>query len=287
MFSYQHAYHAGNTADVLKHAVWGNILTALITKSKPLNVYETHAGRGIYSAAAPETAKLQEYQTGLARLPWPTIAGPLGLAARAYNTGTHASNDLLVIPGSPAVAHTVLRPEDHLHLCEAHPAEYTHLHSWSKSLKTQYENLHLHATNGHQHVPALVRAGQRTAVLVDPSYEMKTEYQTVVDTVVAILKQNPHTTIAVWYPILGVGSKAHGLHQTLIDSLKALNVSATHLSQWRWARVEAGGMVGSGQVVLNLPYGLEDTLGATLKPLSAALNIPHTASTITMIVPRS
>ncbi len=285
MLSYQHAFHAGNQADVLKHSVWAQVLSALLTKPKPLIVMETHAGRGVYPVAAAETARHTEYQHGLAMVPWMQAANPYLHVVKNMNE----DGVLRTIPGSPAVAQALLRetPDvaDHLHLCEAHPTEFDYLENWRRGLTTHWKNVHIHHANGHSHGPALVKAGQRVAVMIDPSYEVKTEYEQTVATVAEIVKRNPHAVVVVWFPVLAQGG-GKGLHQTLIDGLKALDCQASHLTQWQWAPREGGGMYGSGQVVLNLPYGTEKVLEKTVTDLASALKIPRRTTTCTWLVPR-
>jgi 23S rRNA (adenine2030-N6)-methyltransferase len=278
VLSYQHAYHAGNPADVLKHALWAAVLEALTQKPKPLKVYETHAGRGVYPLAEAETQRGAEWQHGLGALALATLPGPFGDAVRALNpTGV-----LTTIPGSPAVAAHLLRSTDHLHLCELHPTERAKLHRWARG----QANIHCHDDNGWVQIPALVKAGQRDVVLLDPSFERAEEYPTVTSTVQKILTKNPAAGVVVWLPILGVG-KSKGQHQPVIEGLKALNVQATYLAQWRWAERFAGfALQGTAMVALNLPYGLETTLPPLLQAYAQGLALPRNVQTYTLLVAR-
>jgi 23S rRNA (adenine2030-N6)-methyltransferase len=277
MLSYQHAYHAGNPADVLKHVLWAEVLAALTHKPKPLNVYETHAGRGLYPLAEAEMQKGQEWQQGLGALPLATLGGAYGQAVRALNP-----EGLKLIPGSPAVAAHALRAEDHLQLCELHPAERAKLHSWARGKA----NVHCHDVDGWLQIPALVKSGQRDVVLLDPSYERLEEYAQVLATTQKILTKNPAACVVVWVPILAVG-KAKGQHQGLIDGLKALGVQATYLAQWRWAeRFKGFALQGTALMVLNLPYGLEQTLPTMLESYAQRLKLPRSSQTYTLVVAR-
>lgn len=272
MLSYQHAYHAGNAADVVKHTLWAHLIAHLTQKEKPLHVYETHAGRGIYPLDAPEAQKLEEYKNGLERLPWGKAETPYLSAVARHQQGGR----LTVIPGSPAVAALLLRPEDHLTLCEAHPAEFAHLQS-----AIHRPNLHLHMGDGHALLPKLIRPGQRNLVLLDPSYEVKSEYGQTVATVEAILKAAPQSTVMVWYPCLPSKS-----HQELINGLKELKASATWLGELRWSKPLGRGMYGTGQVVLNMPYQQEKELAQALKSLAQPLKNPLAETTTTQLTPR-
>ena len=280
MLSYQHAYHAGNPADLLKHSVWAGCLQALVHKPKPLSVYETHAGRGIYPLEAPETQKGAEWQSGIGALNIATLPGAYGKAVRALNpTGT-----LATIPGSPAVATHILRQTeattDALHLCELHPTEISHLHRWARGNAL----VHIHQQNGYQHVPALLKGGQRAAVLIDPSYERVEEFAETQECVTRCLARTPNATVVVWVPILGKG-KSKGSHQGLINNLKALNTPSTWLAMWDWgSRDEDFALQGTAMVVLGMPFGLEKALVAELGALAQMLHIKRTQQTYTWLV---
>lgn len=258
MLSYQHAYHAGNITDVLKHTIWSHILTHLLQKPNPVHVYETHAGRGLYPVDSAEMKKLEEYHYGLGKLTWSLDEpNPYLQTVAFYNpTGT-----LVQIPGSPAIAARLLRPEDHLYLAEAHAGEFEYLKS-----NIRRPNLHLHLSDGHGLMPRFIRSGNRTAVLIDPSYEIKNEYQQTVTTVSDILAANPQATVMIWYPLL-----APGHHKTLITGLAHLKIPATWRMEYTWEEPQPGnkgwGMYGTGNIVLNMPYKLENTVEPMLKHL--------------------
>ena len=278
MLSYQHAYHAGGPADVVKHTLWAALLTKLTQKEGSLNIYETHAGRGLYPTSAPETQKTPEYRTGVARLMSTQSPSAYLDVVKSLNP----EGNLATIPGSPAVAAHRMRPEDHLHLVEAHPAELEHLRTSFPHAVRREGNIHIHEGDGHKIVPNLTRAGQRTVVLIDPSYEIKAEYLQVVETVQTILAKTPAAVIMVWYPLLTPKKNS----QALIEGLKALNISATWLAHYSWNKPDADGMFGTGQVILNLPYKIESDLANTLKAMSSVLKQQVTDLTTTMLVPR-
>ncbi len=282
MLSYQHAYHAGGPADVIKHALWAHILRHMAQKEGALHVYETHSGRGLYDVNAPETQKTPEYKTGLLRL---MVNQPSNAYMELVN-GLNPSGKLSTIPGSPAVALGVLRhgeDGDHLHLAEAHPGELEQLKLAFPHARRRAENIHIHEGDGHHLIPTLIKAGQRNAVLIDPSYEVKAEYVQVTETVKAILAKAPKTTIMVWYPLLNPKARS----QDMIDVLKALNIPATYLVHYSWNTPDAAGMFGTGQVILNLPYKLETELPNLLKPLVQPLKQTAANLTATVLVPRA
>lgn len=284
MLSYQHAYHAGGPADVIKHTLWAHILRHMVQKDGALHVYETHAGRGLYDVALPEMQKTPEYKTGLQKI---MVNQPESAYMEAVNA-LNPTGKLAVVPGSPAVADAVLRhaPDtegDHLHLAEAHPGELEHLKLAFPHAARRARNIHIHEGDGHRLIPTLIKAGQRNAVLIDPSYEIKAEYVQVTETVKAILAKAPQTTVMVWYPLLSPKARS----QDMIDVLKALGVPATYLVHYSWNTPEAPGMYGTGQIIFNLPYKLETELPNLLKPLVQPLKQSVANLTSTLLVPRA
>jgi 23S rRNA (adenine2030-N6)-methyltransferase len=259
MLSYQHAYHAGHAADIFKHAVLASLLGHLTRKPAPLSYFETHAGRGLYPLASPEMQKTMPHSSGLLpMLSAPTVPPELSrfttILSHFYNLQTPS------YPGSPAVAQACLREADTLHLAEAHPAELGYLKSWAKA----YKNIHVHAGDGHVVIPALLAPSKRALVLIDPSYELKNEYQTVIKTVQTLLARWKDTVVVVWYPVLPAGRQLE-----LIHGLAALNVQATYHSELIWNGPEA--MAGSGQIILNTPYGSEAALAALTRAINTSL----------------
>jgi 23S rRNA (adenine2030-N6)-methyltransferase len=254
MLSYQHAYHAGNPADVHKHTVLAAVLAQLTQKPAPLHYAETHAGRGLYPVSGGEMQKLREYATGLAKLPWgapPTaLSSPYLAAVQRFNT---VAEGLTTVPGSPAVAVNALRPQDLLHLCEAHPQEFTHLQTAFQGALAR-PNVHLHQADGPTRIAKLIRPGQRWLVCVDPSYERKTDYADTAAQVQALLAVAPQACVLVWYPRL-----ANSPHTALVQGLMAgAGVPSLWHSSWRWPAPKSGkmGMIGSGMLAINLPFPL-------------------------------
>lgn len=261
MFSYQHGYHAGGPADVVKHALLALLLERLASKPKPLTYYETHAGRGVYRLDAPEALKTGEANHGIARL-WPQRqAAPAALAAYLSTLG----REMAIYPGSPDIALRLLREADNLHLCEAHPQEVAAL----RQAMAGDARVTVHAADGPATVPALLPpASGRGLVMVDPAYERQADYMATAATVAAIVKAWPKAVVMVWYPLL-----PEGRHVGLVNALEALAVPATLQAELMWRKGAGRGAYGSGQIIVNLPYRLEEEMAAALEwllPLLAA-----------------
>ncbi len=241
MLSYQHAYHAGNPADLHKHLVLAEMLTLLTRKARGISYLETHAGRGLYDLDSSESRKTAEAAEGINAISLPDC--PLRTAVLA----TRARYGDAAYPGSPLIARTLLREQDRLHLMELHPAEHKALKRTLKSATTA-----VHHRDGYEGVLALSPPTPRKGlVLVDPSYEVKTEYAQVAAFTMKLLAKWPQACVMIWYPILPANR-----HNDLISGLKI-----NHLRHEVGFTLKGGvGMTGSGLLLVNAPYGAENCL---------------------------
>lgn len=258
MLSYQHAYHAGGLADVAKHAV----LLQLIALLKPVGAItylETHAGRGLYPLDAPEMNKVGEYHQGFlplwkARHHAPATLMPLVEALGDLNP----RGEPTAYPGSPWLAANALKKDDTLHFAEAHPGEFAYL----EDAFMDDPRIHLHHADGHQHIPGLRLPPKPVLALIDPSYEIKTEYLQAAKTAAAILKRWPQGIVMVWYPLLEAGR-----HAELVEALKPLTPDSRTrwVGEWQWAKPGEGrGAYGTGMAVVGLPERWKPLLEQTL-----------------------
>ena len=168
MLSYQHAYHAGGPADLHKHIVLAELLAQLTRKPRGITYAETHAGRGLYDLAAPEALKTGEAAAGIARLA-PDPATPFGRALAAVR----AAHGPTAYPGSPLLARSLLRAQDRLLLAELHPAEHAALRATLAG-----PGVAIHRRDGFEALLALAPpTPRRGLVLVDPSYELKSDFE--------------------------------------------------------------------------------------------------------------
>jgi 23S rRNA (adenine2030-N6)-methyltransferase len=248
MLSYQHAYHAGNPADLHKHAAFARLIAALVVKPRGITVMETHAGRGLYDLSAPEAIKTGEAALGIGR-----GALPPGSYADAV-AATRAAHGPDAYPGSPFLARHLLRPQDRLVLMELHPAEYRALRSAFGSVPGGGPEVALHRRDGFEGVLALAPPTPRKGlVLIDPSYEVKTDYETVPAFVAKLLSKWPEAVVLVWYPIL-----PDARHEVLEKGFVALpHVRDEVRFGTGKGKGEGRGMTGSGLIGVNLPYGFD------------------------------
>ena len=245
MLSYQHAYHAGGPADVHKHIVLAELLARLTAKPRGLSYVETHAGRGLYDLAGPETARTGEAAAGIARLT-PDPATPFGRALAA----TRAAAGPTAYPGSPRLARALLRPQDRLTLMELHPAEHAALVASMRG-----DGVAIHRRDGFEGVLALAPfQPRRGLVLVDPSYEVKSDYEATAAFVRRLVARWPEAAVLVWYPLLPAGR-----HADLRDGLRALPAA---FDEAAFADPPPRGMTGSGLALVNAPHGGEAAFAA-------------------------
>jgi 23S rRNA (adenine2030-N6)-methyltransferase len=242
MLSYQHAYHAGNAADVHKHAVLAVALDYLARKDKPLTYLETHAGRAAYDLSAPEALKTAEAAAGVDRLAPRFPSGHPFLQALSAQRAAHGPR---AYPGSPAIASHLLRLTDRIVLAELHPAEHA-------ALKAAIPWAEVHHRDGVEMALALTPPEPRRGlILIDPSYEVKDDYTAMADLLPRLHRRWGVGVLILWYPILTAG-----LHRPMVAALQdALPQAVVHEVRFPPAR-PGHGMMGSGLVVVNPPYGL-------------------------------
>jgi 23S rRNA (adenine2030-N6)-methyltransferase len=248
MLSYQHIYHAGNPADVHKHALLCWMLSYLTAKDKPLSYIETHAGRGLYMLDAPEAIKTGEAEAGIASLlrRGGMAADHPYLAALAEVRAAHGPN---AYAGSPLLAAMLLRPQDRLHLAELHPQE----HSALEFAMSPY-GARVYKQDGFAMAQAICPPDPRRGLLlIDPSYEVKSDYETIPDQIAKLHRKWNVGIICLWYPIL-----TSGAHGQMVAALRAQNLPGALHHEVRFPPVRPGHrMVGSGLFIVNAPFGTE------------------------------
>lgn len=259
--NYRHAFHAGNHADVLKHAVLLLCLEALARKPASFAVLDTHAGRGRYDLTAPEAARNPEWREGVARLlDWrdaPASLLPYLAALRRENP-----EGLRNYPGSPLLVQALLRPGDAHILCELHPEE-------AAALKDALaEKARIHIRDGFQAVGALLPPNaNRGLVLLDPPYERTDELERSVAALQDGLRRFRQGVYLWWRPL-----KAPGLIAAADAELAGTGERFKALrADLRIRATESRGLGASSLLIVNPPFGLEQALAELLPALAARL----------------
>ena len=287
MFSYRHAFHAGNHADVLKHSVLLAVLKHLIQKETALTVFDTHAGAGLYRLDGDYAETSGEAANGFLRVLSkenataaikgelaPILQDYLDVVASFNSKGSHK-----VYPGSPFIIQRLLRDRDKLKLFELHPTD-------SKTLAANIAQLEagrqvaVFREDGFEGLKKfLPPPARRALVLSDPSYEIKNDYTRVVAMVADSLVRFATGTYAVWYPIIP-RPEAHDVPRKLKTLANksgkswlnaTLTVKSSKLTSDEAGEVVRPGLPASGMFIINPPHTLKAALQLALPQLVTLL----------------
>ncbi|MDD2875710.1 MAG: 23S rRNA (adenine(2030)-N(6))-methyltransferase RlmJ [Acidiphilium sp.] len=266
--NYRHAYHAGNAADCVKHALLVVLLRAMIAKPKPLFVLDTHAGIGAYDLAGIEAAKTGEWRSGIGRLrqmPPPALADFHDLVG-----------DTDVYPGSPVLARALLRPRDRLALCEWHPDD-------AAALKRRFRGdpqVQVHWRDGYEAMIALLPPPERRAlVLIDPPFEKADEFATLAHTLAAAWQRFPVGVFAAWYPVKHRAPVRDFFADLATRRMTDIIACEVLLRE----PLDPARLNGCGLLIVNPPYGFEAAAVPVLAALRETLGEADGAATITRL----
>ncbi len=292
MFSYRHAFHAGNHADVLKHTTLLAMLRHMVIKDKPFTVFDTHAGAGLYRLDGDYAKTSGEASVGYLRLidqlasisPTPALQDYLNMVASFNTVGSHK-----VYPGSPFIIQRLLRDRDRLKLFETHPTDVQTLSANMAQLQAGRQVAVLREDGFEGLKKFFPPPTRRSLVLCDPSYEIKSDYGRVADMVEDALARFVTGTYAVWYPIIP-RPEAHQLPRKIktlatrfdrpwLDA--TLTVKSSRLVTNDAGDVVRPGLPASGMFIINPPHTLKAALKETLKQLVQVLaSHPNNAFTL-------
>jgi len=196
--NYRHAFHAGNFADLVKHAALIELLRMLTQGRDPLTVVDTHAGAGLYDLSGPEAARSGEAAAGVGRLLAATDAPePLKVLAEAVRAARGATRLETAYPGSPWLIAERLRRHDRLVACELRPAEHAALQQAMRG-RAQVET---RCADGFDEAPGLVPAKGPALIVIDPPFERPDDYRRVAVATRTVLARNARATLLVWLPL--------------------------------------------------------------------------------------
>jgi len=253
MLSYQHGYHAGNHADVLKHVVLGDVLAGMQLKDAPLFALDAFASKGIYDLDTDEALKNREFDSGIGRI-WPHRKDAMPAGVRRWLDAIQPLNNddrCMQLPGSAALLRHWQRPQDRVAACEMHPQEFQALRTTFSSSR----GFALHKRDAYEALGALLPPKEkRGLVLLDPSYEEKDEYRRIAKAVSAAYPHFRAGAYLIWYPLLPAGR-----HKELFREMHKSGIR-------KIMRVELDGMgafgkaespmqmQGSGMLIINPPW---------------------------------
>lgn len=265
MLSYRHSYHAGNHADVLKHIVLTLCIESLKEKDKPFLYLDTHSGAGRYLLQSEHAEKTAEYLSGVARVWQQTeildLLNPYLSVLKYYNR----SETLKYYPGSPLIAKQLLRPQDKLSLTEIHSSDYPLLRQeFNKDKRAQV----LREDGFLQLKSKLPPESRRGVILIDPSYEIKDDYQKIPLALHEGYKRFATGCYLLWYPVVNRKQT-----QGMIDGI--VNCGIKRILQIELAvRPDNNqkGMTASGMIVINPPWKLQQQMESILPWLKDILD---------------
>jgi 23S rRNA (adenine2030-N6)-methyltransferase len=277
MFSYRHAFHAGNHADVLKHTVLVAVLQHLIQKDAALTVLDTHAGAGLYRLDGDYAHASGEAAEGFLRLAQaPALAPALQEYVDLVRSFNASAASTKIYPGSPFIAQRLLRAHDRLKLFELHPTDHRLLAGNVAQLEAGRQVAILLEDGFEGLKKFLPPPARRALVLCDPSYEIKSDYGRVVDMVDDALRRFATGTYAVWYPIIA-RQEAHDLPRRLKQLATKAGKGWLHAT----LTVKSGkaaplaekrpGLPASGMFLINPPYTLHGALKEALPQMQQLL----------------
>ncbi|MDX0788571.1 23S rRNA (adenine(2030)-N(6))-methyltransferase RlmJ [Sinorhizobium medicae] len=265
--NYRHIYHAGNFADVLKHAVVARLVTYLEQKDKAFRVLDTHAGIGLYDLSSEEAQKTGEWREGIGRLIEAELPAPVAAMLKPYLSAVRELNPkggLAFYPGSPKLVRMLFRPQDRLSAMELHPEDYEALHRlFEGDFQSRITLLDGWLALG-AHLPPKEKRG---LVLVDPPFEAEGEYDRLVDGLAKAYRRFSGGIFCLWYP-LKKAAPVKAFH----ESLKALEIPKMLCAELSvLSDRETTGLSGSGLVIVNPPFTLKGELDILLPYLKSQL----------------
>jgi 23S rRNA (adenine2030-N6)-methyltransferase len=255
--NYRHAFHAGNHADVFKHAALIAVLDHLLAKPQPFAVLDTHAGLGVYDLGSEGALKTREFEAGIGR-----VFGQALPAAQGYLDliGEMNPDGLSTYPGSPEIVRRSLREDDRLVCCELHPEEYA-------ALRARYRGdrrIAVHHRDGYEALGALLPPPERGRglVLIDPPFEQKDEAQRLARALEAGLRRWPTGIFMAWYPI-----KDRAIGDILAGAASVGGFAKTLRAELTPYPIDGVAMAGAGLLIANTPWKLDEKLAALAEAL--------------------
>lgn len=295
MLSYQHIFHAGNHADLLKHTVLIQILKALNKKEKPYTFFDTHSGSGLYDLTDGRSLKTGEAEKGIVAVI--KRGGQLPPAFADYLSFVKSYLSDSRYPGSPEIERALMRAGDTLILSELHPQEIENLRENMKRTAAADSKdspaVQIHKRDGWEMLKALTPpATKRGAVLIDPSYEETADYEKAADTISAVHRKWTNGIIMLWYPLLAhrqgeieamldrITEGARLINQNIEIADLRLEVfdkdehKEVSLEEYRASQTEGEKnpprLYGSGMLILNTPWKLEEEVQSAIEYIKSA-----------------
>ena len=263
--NYRHAFHAGNFADVVKHAVLARILIRLGEKPQPFRVIDTHAGAGLYDLAGPDATRTGEWRAGIGRLAGASLPSPVQALLAPYLDAVAKLNpggELRHYPGSPLIALSLMRAQDRLIACELEPgaaaALRSNLHTDTRAKAIAIDGF----TALNAYVPPKERRG---LVLIDPPFEQPNEFERLGQSLIDAHRKWATGIYVAWYPrkdLLAVKALINQIKRSAIPKVMRAELDVGS---------DATRLAGTGLLIINPPWRLDEELALLLPALADAL----------------
>jgi 23S rRNA (adenine2030-N6)-methyltransferase len=265
--NYRHGFHAGNFADVLKHAVLTRILTHLNAKDAPYRIVDTHAGAGRYDLGSEEALRTHEWKDGVARIDRSPLAPAVETILKPWRDALSGARALFgadAYPGSPWLCRQAMRADDRLIAAELHPQTHKKL----AAVLGRDQRCKALAIDGWNALRGNVPPKERRGlVLIDPPFEEKDEFATLEAEFIAAHRKWPTGIYVLWYPVkdrLAVENLLSGVMAADIGKLLRLEIDVDRPEA-------AGGLSATGLLIVNPPWTLADEARILLPALTERL----------------
>jgi 23S rRNA (adenine2030-N6)-methyltransferase len=259
--NYRHAFHAGNFADVFKHAVLTRVIEYLKRKDGAFRIHDTHAGRGQYALSSVEAARTGEWIDGIGRVAKADLPAKAADLLQPYLDAVGSGDPPEAYPGSPLIARRLIRKQDRMSLCELHPEDYEALSAlFAGDFQTRVNRLDGWLVAG-AHLPPKEARG---VVLVDPPFEQVGDFHRIADAMVKAHRRWPGGTVLAWYPVKDpkeVDRFVANLRKSALPDLLRAELRIGVVSP-------QSGLAACGLIVKNPPYVLSDELRLILPALT-------------------
>jgi len=259
--NYRHSFHAGNSADVVKHSLLVALVRALQQKQSALTLIDTHAGCGLYDLDGEEAQRTSESTQGVLR----ALADPSALLNdyRAVVQAVNVGPEPHFYPGSPRILAQLLRPQDFLILNEKHPEDARALRRVMRDTSAA-----VHERDAYElWLAMLPPRTARGVVVVDPPYEQPNERARITATLAAAYRKWAHGVTVIWFPL-----KDRGTHWRWKEQLSRLGIpKLLQVEHWLYDGDQPGVYKGAGLYIVNPPYAFTQALSPLLEALRAVL----------------
>ena len=280
--NYRHIFHAGNICDVVKHAVLSLVLETMRAKDAAFCAIDTHAGIGVYDLDDPRAVKTGEAKAGVLKLldapHLPELEAYYAVLKKMNPQWDGASSEgFRYYPGSPLLTVHMLRPQDRLVACELHPEDGDEL----KRQMFPYRQAQVHKRDGYAALNAfLPPAEKRGFVLIDPPFEAPDEFTRLAENLKAAHEKWPQGILMAWYPIKERPA-IWDFHEKLVAAGLPKTLAAEFVYQ---EEIDHQRLNGSGLILINAPWKIDDRLKGLFSGLTKALNTTYEGNSVNWLV---